>query len=552
MPQGMGHPQPAWATCSTASPPSVCITSPHAPAHSHLPTTPPATTPAPEVGCGSGSTAQARQSPAVPRRRRGAARRKFERWRAPEPLMESVLKGVYAFVEVWSSSRTENYSKAFEQQLLDMGAKVSKTFNKRVTHVVFKDGHSTTWRKAQNAGVKIVSVLWVEKCRETGVRVDESLFPAAYNNEGLPLKHKCMQPKDFVEKTPENDRKLQRRLDRMAKELAQQRIGINAETDIPVLLFEDDGSLVYSPVSKIKNQCSEMERRINEMKEKRENLSPTASQKFQVPLCCSQGDCPLSTSITNSEDTLQGEKKKDCLNSSCDDLFGTITSKRQKKEVENICDTQTRTHVSVSASVNSSSCGCEQKSLIQKQFSRRSLGDENHVSECDVTYGSCKVFNGQKNKHNGRGRKTRRPQKPTRTLVMTSMCSEKQSMVIQVVNKLGDFLFSDDVCETTSHVVTGSPRRTLNVMLGIARGCWIVSYEWVLCSLEFGHWMSEEPYELSSNFPAAPLCESARFLRRNISWTMQQDINSYSVHSSSPASNHTVCTALTESLQNEI
>lgn len=55
----------------------------------------------------------------------------------------------------------------------------------------------------------------------------------------------------------------------------------------------------------------------------------------------------------------------------------------------------------------------------------------------------------------------------------------EQNTVIQVVNKLGDFLLSNDVCETTSHVVTGSPRRTLNVMLGIARGCWIVSYEWV-------------------------------------------------------------------------
>ncbi|XP_025004230.3 microcephalin isoform X1 [Gallus gallus] len=381
--------------------------------------------------------------------------------------MESVLKGICAFVEVWSSSRTENYSKAFEQQLLDMGAKVSKTFNKRVTHVVFKDGHSTTWRKAQDAGVKTVSVLWVEKCRETGVRVDESLFPAVYNNDGLPLKHKCMQPKDFVEKTPENDRKLQRRLDRMAKELAQQRIGINA-----------------------------------------------ASQMFQASPRCSQGDCPLSTSLTNSEDAvLQGEKKKDCLNSSFDDFFGTVTSKRQKKEVENTCNTQTCTHVSMSASKNSLSCGCDQKSLTRKQASRRSIGDENHVSEYD---GSCKVFKEQKNKRNGNVRKARRLQKPTRTLVMTSMSSEKQSMVIQVVNKLGDFLFSDDVCETTSHVVTGSPRRTLNVMLGIARGCWIVSYEWVLCSLEFGHWISEEPYELSSNFPAAPICRLQRHLSTGI------------------------------------
>lgn len=40
---------------------------------------------------------------------------------------------------------------------------VSKTFNKRVTHVVFKDGYQSTWDKARKRGVKLVSVLWVEK-----------------------------------------------------------------------------------------------------------------------------------------------------------------------------------------------------------------------------------------------------------------------------------------------------------------------------------------------------------------------------------------------------
>ncbi|XP_075564121.1 microcephalin [Pelecanus crispus] len=432
--------------------------------------------------------------------------------------MEPVLKGVSAFVEVWSSNRTENYSKTFEQQLLDMGARVSKTLNKNVTHVVFKDGRWATWRKAQKRGVKIVSVLWVEKCRETGVHVDESLFPAVDTNEGLPLlikKHKCMQPKDFIEKTPENDRKMQRRLDQMAKELAVQKTAINAETDVPVLLFGDNGSLVYSPVNKIKDQCSAMERRMKEMKEKRENLSPTASQMSQKPPSSSPGDCPLSTCVlTNSADALlPGEQMEDCLNSSYDYLWGTDKLKRHKTEVVKYAgDTWTDTHASMSASVNSPSHSYEQKSLTPKRHSRRSLGDENEVSECHVTDGSCKVFNEQKNKHNGGLRKIRRLQKPTRTLVMTSMSSEKQNTVIQVVNKLGDFLFSNDVCETTSHVVTGSPRRTLNVMLGIARGCWIVSYEWVLWSLELGHWISEEPYELSSSFPAAPICRLQRHL----------------------------------------
>ncbi|NWZ51132.1 MCPH1 protein, partial [Haliaeetus albicilla] len=429
---------------------------------------------------------------------------------------------ISAFVEVWSSNRTENYSKTFEQQLLDMGAKVSKTLNKHVTHVVFKDGRLSTWRKAQKMDVKIVSVLWVEKCRETGVHADESLFPAVDTNEGLPLlikKHKCMQPKDFVEKNPENDRRLQRRLDEMAKELAVQKTAINAETDVPVLLFEDNGSLIYSPVNKIKDQCSARERRIKEMKEKRVDLSPTASQMSQIPPSSSPGDCPLSTRVlTNSEDALlPGEQMEDCLNSSYDYIWGTDKLKRQKTEaIKHACDTWTGIHLSMSASVNSPSYSYEQKSLTPKQDSRRSLKkrilQHNLNDKCHVTDGSCKVFNEQKKKHDGGLRKTRRLQKPTRTLVMTSMSSEKQNTVIQVVNKLGDFLFSDDVCETTSHVVTGSPRRTLNVMLGIARGCWILSYEWVLWSLELGHWISEEPFELSSIFPAAPICRHQHHL----------------------------------------
>ncbi|KAM9018663.1 microcephalin isoform 3-T3 [Ara ararauna] len=718
--------------------------------------------------------------------------------------MEPILKGISAFVEVWSSNRTENYSETFEQQLLDMGAKVSKTLNKHVTHVIFKDGHLATWKKAQKMGIKIVSVLWVEKCRETRVHVDESLFPVVAANEELPQpikKHKCMQPKDFVEKTPENDRKLQKRLDQMAKELAIQKIAINAEIDAPVLLFEDNGSLVYSPVNKVKDQYSAMERRIKEMKEKRENISPTASQMSQMLPSSSPGDCLLPTCVlTNSEDALiPGEQVEDCLNSSFDCLWGTDKLKRQETDiVKPACDSWTDSPIAMSVSVNAPSQSYEQACLTPEQCIRSSLrkkqlfqhtledklplekkdiktfpnknqdenskatsvanessllqikglgppspskkiaklsnvaamadslcnapmssrnlskcsldrrlpvyrnncilkdnkrkkleilpslklatselgvsgyqdfwqagatgsksfgseessyeedsyedffssfnlnknevqiqvpkesqnpevccadsfasmdlldvtfckprstskesgkrsisandlsvkknlkpseppgsvplnymsdgekddtvealdsddvnrlpqhaheksyrtnvnygaytnGDENQVSECHATDGSCRRFNEQKNKSNGGLRKKRRLQKPTRTLVMTSMSSEKQNTVIQVVNKLGGFLFSDDVCETTSHVVTGSPRRTLNVLLGIAHGCWIVSYEWVLWSLELGHWISEEPYELSSSFPAAPqqlniLSSATCFLRFHMSF----------------------------------
>lgn len=52
----------------------------------------------------------------------------------------------------------------------------------------------------------------------------------------------------------------------------------------------------------------------------------------------------------------------------------------------------------------------------------------------------------------------------------------------ELVKSLGGFLITDRVCESTTHVVSGGHRRTLNILLGIARGCWILSFEWV-CSL---------------------------------------------------------------------
>lgn len=47
-----------------------------------------------------------------------------------------------------------------------------------------------------------------------------------------------MQPKDYVEKTPENNRKLQRRLNEMAKELALQKTAVNAGKNYFSLRFK--------------------------------------------------------------------------------------------------------------------------------------------------------------------------------------------------------------------------------------------------------------------------------------------------------------------------
>uniref|UniRef100_J7JV15 Microcephalin n=1 Tax=Macaca mulatta TaxID=9544 RepID=J7JV15_MACMU len=743
-----------------------------------------------------------------------------------------ILKDVVAYVEVWSSNGTENYSKTFTTQLVDMGAKVSKTFNKQVTHVIFKDGYQSTWDKARKRGVKLVSVLWVEKCRTAGAHIDESLFPAANTNEHLPSlikkKRKCMQPKDFNFKTPENDKRFQKKFEKMAKELQRQKTSL--DDDVPILLFESNGSLTYSPTIKINSSHhSAMEKRLQEMKEKRENLSPTSSQMIQQShdnpsnslceaplnishdtLCsdesiagglhssfddlCGNSECgnqerklggsindtksdmcisslvlktnnthlspsfahldksspqkflsnlskeeinlqrntvgkivtpdqkqaagmsqetfeekyrlsptlsstkgpllihsrPRSSSVKRkrvsygfhsppkekckrkrsirrsimprlqlcrSEGSLQcmagpALEALGCGESSYDDYFSPDNLKERnsenlppksqlpsnpaqfscrslsKKERTSIFEMSdfscvgkkprtvditsftAKTICSPQKTASGEGCAtfscvtseessapeetlryCRQAGPQQKEdawpegngfsytiedpalpkghdgdltpfegilkevkeavglkstqdkgttskLSNSSEGEapseheprsvvdcnversaeekenlpggysgsvKNRPTRRDVLDGSCDSFKDLIKPHEEL-KKSGKGKKPTRTLVMTSMPSEKQNVVIQVVDKLKGFSIAPDVCETTTHVLSGKPLRTLNVLLGIARGCWVLSYDWVLWSLESGQWISEEPFELSNHFPAAPLC----------------------------------------------
>lgn len=117
-------------------------------------------------------------------------------------------------------------------------------------------------------------------------------------------------------------------------------------------------------------------------------------------------------------------------------------------------------------------------------------------------------------KENKSGKKQRnklmKKVKPKRSIVMTSMHFGEQDIVLSVVRKLGSFFIEDRVSSSTTHVIAGSPRRTLNVLMAIAQGCWLVSPMWIMKSLEVGYWVDEEPYELSDAFPAAQLCRLER------------------------------------------
>uniref|UniRef100_A0A4W5PJF1 Microcephalin 1 n=1 Tax=Hucho hucho TaxID=62062 RepID=A0A4W5PJF1_9TELE len=307
-----------------------------------------------------------------------------------------------------------------------MGVEVSKTFNKQVTHVVFKNGHQATWNKAKKTGVKLVSVLWVARCKDDGEHVNEELCPALNDEVNPALKkrvHRCMQPRDTPERTPENDRRMKKKLDKMIKDLVPKSPLI---TDVSPYIIDEENGIVYSPSMK---RSDSMAQRLKEMREKRENLSPTGMFYVSMANCLILYQCYYP--MVNCRCVLCIEPHSMLMYS----------------KVHIIC-------------------------LHLVDFSFQTL----------------------------------------RTLVMTSMPTEKQHTVTQVVRALGGFSVVAQVCESTTHVVSGGHRRTLNILLGIARGCWILSFEWILWCLEQRQWIPEEPYELSDQFPAASICRLQQHL----------------------------------------
>lgn len=122
---------------------------------------------------------------------------------ATQPVMSVLLDGIVAYVEVRSGH--DNRSRGVKAHLRKLGATVEDKFTKKVTHVVFNEGLPSTYKKAKARNCHLVSVLWIEACKEKMGKVSEVGYPPigneVYENPNL-LKHykklKSMQP-DFDE-----------------------------------------------------------------------------------------------------------------------------------------------------------------------------------------------------------------------------------------------------------------------------------------------------------------------------------------------------------------
>ena len=91
------------------------------------------------------------------------------------PPLKYLFKGITAYVEVRTNQ--EDRSSCVSSRLKSMGAKTRKRLSSNCTHLVFKDGSFSTYHKAKQLGLHIVSVSWIEASRKEGSRLEENDFP---------------------------------------------------------------------------------------------------------------------------------------------------------------------------------------------------------------------------------------------------------------------------------------------------------------------------------------------------------------------------------------
>ncbi|XP_016985850.1 uncharacterized protein LOC108049237 [Drosophila rhopaloa] len=103
-----------------------------------------------------------------------------------------------------------------------------------------------------------------------------------------------------------------------------------------------------------------------------------------------------------------------------------------------------------------------------------------------------------------------KPRSRIRTLVHTNMHQEQIQVIHKALRKLRGMRLDPTVTQRTTHLISLEPRRTLNLLRGLMRGVWIVSYQWVLASIRAGKWIGEEPYELTRFSRAIQICRTER------------------------------------------
>ncbi|XP_023176535.2 microcephalin isoform X2 [Drosophila hydei] len=128
-----------------------------------------------------------------------------ERNPQPPPTLSEILKDVIVYVEVRTGN--DNRSEGVKNIISKLGAQTNDRLLRNTTHVVFKDGLLSTYKRAQSWNIPIVSILWIEACKVQRRLCDPKQFPISNIHMyefpelyGKLSRVRCMQPDSELKK----------------------------------------------------------------------------------------------------------------------------------------------------------------------------------------------------------------------------------------------------------------------------------------------------------------------------------------------------------------
>lgn len=381
----------------------------------------------------------------------------------------SLLNGVTAFVEVRSGH--DNRSMGVRTQLRNLGARVLEKLNSEVTHVVFNEGASSTLRQARKLGCHLVSVLWIDQCKKLRSIASEADHPPLnlhlYDKPKPFRKLKSFQP-DFEEgKAEERQRKQLKRLQaRSQKAISSQPTRQRIQSE-----------------SSNENESSDDTYEGTHQKQ----LIPDGVTLKAFSIVLRKIDAIDSSEISTSK----ARKNKRRL----------LPLRQQPPNSLSFEDIDLAERVRPHFPYSQSSASQKKKNAPPRRIVKSQCSSSQNLrrkSSCFVTGTQSSTFSKPKKL---------KPQMPT--MVCTFMHRREIDVVAAVLKQLGGWILEPTVTSRTTHVVCGESKRTINLLRGIAHGCWILRQEWVLRSLEAGHWLDEEAFELTE-FPAIQRSRVAR------------------------------------------
>lgn len=107
---------------------------------------------------------------------------------------KQILQETTVSVYVYNSDGSD-CSNDVKEDLKAMGASVRDAFGFGQTHLIFSNGDAKLLQAADIFGIKVVSYLWVQQCKQAGKRVDEADFlVTSADNRGAHMARRGMEP----------------------------------------------------------------------------------------------------------------------------------------------------------------------------------------------------------------------------------------------------------------------------------------------------------------------------------------------------------------------